>query len=229
MPPDRDGNGIADIVDTGDPNSNAFSDGKTRGVVQDQGDQVLIVTDAPDHGDGVLIIADVTSRGRKPATVPGCEGAAAITLDAGDVLVVTCGSVTIEVLAGAVEVMFVAEDGTKALANIGQGNELTFDPEAVTFDAPTTNPDTIVVQVENEQISVASGERAQPEAQISPEAPTATPAAVTPQPTLTPVPEIAPSDDGFGGGAISAITIAIVAVLTIIGGITYSFVRRSQG
>ncbi len=76
---------------------------------------------------------------------------------------------------------------------------------------------------------MASGEHARVEAQISPEAPTATPAAVAPQPTLTPVSEIAPSDEGLGGGAISAITIAIMVVLTLIGGITYSYVRRSKG
>ena len=189
----------------------------------------LIVTDAPEEGDGVLIIADVTSRGPSPATVTVCEGGAVLTLDAGDVIMVTCGSVTIEVLAGSVEVMFVAEDGTEAVASIGRGNELTFDPKAVTFDAPATNTDTIVIMVEDKQISVASGEHAQVEAQISPEAPAATPAAVAPQPTLTPAPEIAPSDDGLGAVAISAIMIAILVVLTIIGGITYSFIRKSKG
>ena len=229
MPPDRDGNGIADIVDTGDPDSNDFSDGKTRGIVEDRGDQVLIVTDAADEGDGVLIIADVTSRGQKPATVIVCEGAAVITLDVGDVIIVTCGSVTIEVLAGSVEVIFVGEDGTEAVASIGQGNELTFDTDAVTFDAPATNADTIVIMAADEQISVPPGEHAQVEAPISPEAPAATPAAVAPQPTFTPVPEIAPSDDGLGGGAISAITIAILVVLSLIGGITYSYVRKSKG
>ena len=171
----------------------------------------------------------MTSKGRKPATVTVCEGAAVITLDAGDVIIVTCGSVTIEVVAGSVEVKFVAEDGTEAVATIGRGNALTFDTEAVTFDAPATNAETIVVQVGDEQISVASGEHARVEAQIFPEAPTATPAAAAPQPTLTPVPEIAPSDDGLGSGAISAITIAILAVLSIIGGVTYFFIRRSQG
>ena len=226
LPPDSDGNGIADIVDTGGPNSNDFSDGKTKGVVEDQGDQVLIVTDAADEGDGVLIIADLTSRGRKPATVTVCEGAAVITLGAGDAIIVTCGSVTIKVVAGYVEVVFVAEDGTKAAANIGLGNELTFDAEAVTFDAPATNTDTIVVQVENEQISVASGEQARVEARISTEAPAATPAATAPPPTLTPTPEIAPSDDGLGGVTISAITLAILVLLSLIGGITYAYVRR---
>ena len=37
VPPDRDGNGIADIVDSGGPSSNEFSDGKTTGVVEDRG------------------------------------------------------------------------------------------------------------------------------------------------------------------------------------------------
>ena len=76
---------------------------------------------------------------------------------------------------------------------------------------------------------MASGEHAGVEAQISPEAPTATPAAVAPQPTLTPLPEIAPSDEGFAGGAISAIVIARMVDLSIIGGITYSYIRRSKG
>ena len=61
---------------------------------------------------------------------------------------------------------------------------------------------------------MASGEHARVEAQISPEAPTATPAAVAPQPTLTPLPDI---------------VIARMVDLSIIGGITYSYVRRSKG
>ncbi len=228
MPPDRDGNGIADIVDTGGPNSNDFSDGKTRGVVVDKGDQVLIVTDAADERDGVLIIADVTSRGRKPATVTVCEGAAVITLDAGDVIIVTCGSVTIEVLAGSVEVMFVAEDGTEAVASIGRGNELTFDAVAVTFDAPATNADTIVIMVGDEQISVASGQHADVEAMIAASAPVLTPAPVIGEPTPEAGDVGAGEEEDSGGPTISAILIALIAAAGIIGGLSYTFLRRSN-
>ena len=226
---DNDGNGIADAVNTGARGADSFSDGTTGGVISDRGDQILTVTDAADAGDGILIAAAASSRGPKPAAIAVCQGAAIISLDAGDIVIVTCGSVTIKVIAGMVEVTFVADDGTKATTSLGEGNELTFDAKTVVFEAPSTNPDTIVVQVEDGQISVAPGEQVQVEAQISPETPAATPAAVAPQPTLTPVSEIAPSDEGLGGGAISAITIAIMVVLTLIGGITYSYVRRSKG
>ena len=227
-PGDNDGNGIADAVDTGARGSDSFSDGTTGGVVSDRGDQILTVTDAADAGDGILIAAAASSRGLKPAAIAVCGGAAIISLDAGDIVIVTCGSVTIKVIEGMVEVTFVGDSGTEATTSLGEGNELTFDPETLAFEAPAANPDAIVVQVEDEQISVAPGEHAQADAQISLAVPTATPPAVAPQPTFTPVPEFAPSDDGLGAGAISAITIAIVTVLTVIGGITYSFVSRSK-
>ena len=225
---DTDGNGIADALDTGARGAGSFSDGTTGGVVSDRGDQILTITDAADAGDGILIAAIASSRGTKPAAIAVCEGAAIISLDDGDLVIVTCGSVTIEVIEGIVEITFVADDGTEATTSLGEGNELTFDTEAVTFDAPATNADTIVIMVEDKQISVASGEHAQVKGQISPEAPTATPVAVAPQPTLTPVPEIAPSGEGLGGGAISAITLAIMVVLTIIGGITYAYIHGSK-
>ena len=127
-------------MDIGARGADSFSDGTTGGVVSDRGDQILTVTDAADAGDGILIAAAASSRGPKPAAIAVCEGAAIISLDAGDIVIVTCGSVTIKVIEGMVEVTFVADDGTEATASLGEGNELTFDAETSAFEAPPQIP-----------------------------------------------------------------------------------------
>jgi len=53
---------------------------------------------------------------------------------------VTCGSVTVEVISGTVEVTFVAEDGTPATANLDQGDNITFEPETFAITNNGSSP-----------------------------------------------------------------------------------------
>ena len=152
-----DGDGIAEPVDTQPLSfSSDFSDGITTGSIRARGDQALTVTDAPDPGDGVVISAD-SSGGTAMATVVVCDGSATFSLSPGDTVVVTCSSVAIEVIAGTVEITFVADDGTRATVSLGEGNSLTFDSEMITFTAPAGNRDTVVVVVAGQQIPVSPG------------------------------------------------------------------------
>ncbi|MCH8290829.1 T9SS type A sorting domain-containing protein [Candidatus Poribacteria bacterium] len=63
-------------------------------------------------------------------------------------MVVTCGSVTVEVIHGTVEVTLVPDEGLPATTSLNEGNSLTFEPTTFTITAPPTNVDTVKVVVE---------------------------------------------------------------------------------
>jgi hypothetical protein len=152
-----DGDGIADLIDTSpEEYSNDFSDAtETNGTITDRGDQVLTVKDEPDPY-GVRITADPAG-GDTPATVSACGGSSIVTLSPGDEVVVTCGSVTIEVIGGLVEITFVADDGTLATTSLVKGSSLVFEPTTFTITAPSSNTEDVAILVNGEEISLAAG------------------------------------------------------------------------
>jgi len=169
--PDTDGDGIWDIYDEDDDNdgiadpvdtepklySNDFADAATTtGTIISRGDQVLTITDEPDP-DGARISASIDG-GPIKAKVSACGGAASYKLDAGNEVVVTCGSVETRVLSGPVEIDFLAADGTPATTTLDADYTLLFEPATFMFTAPSTNPDVIVVLVEGLEYSIAPGE-----------------------------------------------------------------------
>ena len=98
--PDVDGDGIFNEVDTlPETLSDAFSaiglGGTTTGTITDLGDQNLTISKEPSP-NGVKITD--TFGGIIPATFTVCSGSAEFPLLSGDEVVVTCGSVTIEVV-----------------------------------------------------------------------------------------------------------------------------------
>ncbi len=146
--PDRDG--IFDEVDT-DPIffSNDFSDGTTTGTITNRGDQILTITDStdPSPNDGVSITADL-SGGAAPASVSACGGTAILSLNAGEEAVVTCGSVTIGVISGIVDITFVDAEGNTAAVSLTQDNNITFESETFSITASSTNTDLVVITFE---------------------------------------------------------------------------------
>lgn len=107
---DSDGDGIDDAIDT-EPAvfSNEFDDGATMGTISDRGDQELTVTEAT-APHGVRIMAGCEG-GEDPALITACSPILhRITVSACDDLLVTCGSATVQVLVGPVEVELA--DGT---------------------------------------------------------------------------------------------------------------------
>lgn len=155
---DADGDGIADLIDMVPPN---FSDdfmntATTSGTITNRGNQILTITDEPDP-DGVRITADPAG-GDTPATVSVCGGSSIVTLSPGDEVVETCSSVEIKVISGQVEITFVADDGTLATTSLVKGSSLIFEPTTLTFTAPESNSEPIVVLVEGTEISLEPGE-----------------------------------------------------------------------
>jgi len=129
---DSDGDGIADNIDD-DPNDlaiDSFSDGITFGTIL-SGNANLSITD--DLANGVNIVAT------GPATVSVC-GTTALSLIAGNSVGVKCGSVTIDVVNGPVNVTFTADDGTILGTTLITNDKVTFESDTVTLtnDGPNT-------------------------------------------------------------------------------------------
>src|SRR6185436_6367216 len=121
------------------------------------GNQILTIMDAPNIDDGVLMSANFAG-GSTPAVISIASGAATFYVNAGDQLVVTHGSVIVQVLAGTVEATFVSNSGEVATASLPAGNELTFKPETFTFSAPATNTQTVQVVANGSEIAIGSGQ-----------------------------------------------------------------------
>jgi hypothetical protein len=160
--PDVDGDGIYNDIDTQPFTlSNDFSDGTTSGSIQDRGDQTLQISDVPDPTQGVLAQVTASNGTTNPALIQSCNGAAQHSLDAaGDSVVITCGSVILDVLGGQVGNTLFATDGTTATVNLPAGNGLTFKPEQSIITATETNTDPITVNVGGAQKVVNPGSQA---------------------------------------------------------------------
>jgi hypothetical protein len=156
--PDSDSDGIDDAVDPQPLTfSLDFSDGTTTGAIVDFGDQIITIVDAPDPADGVLIVADLAG-GALPAIISIDGGASILSLTAGDQVIVTHGSVILDVLAGAVEATFLADNGSEATSSLPAGISLTFEPENFTFIAPVENTQPVEIIANGTEISVPPGE-----------------------------------------------------------------------
>ena len=164
---DFDGDGIADLIDLDPLNfSDEFSDvalgGMTTGRILSRGNQILTLTDSTDPApdDGVRIAASL-SGGPAVSIVQACSPPSTFFLDEGDVIIVTCTSVSLNVKRGTVEIDLVAEDGRTATAVVGEGNRLVFDSTDFTFFAPPTNPEAVVLIIGGKEILLAPGQTAQ--------------------------------------------------------------------
>ena len=125
------------------------NDGRSGGLV------FQVSTDPPPD-EGVRITAD-PSGGAAAATISACGGAATITLQAGDEVLVTCGGISIVVIAGTVAITLEATDGTIATTSLAAGNGLAFDPETLAFTAPSANTGPVVILVDGRQVTLEPG------------------------------------------------------------------------
>ena len=158
---DTDGDGIADNIDRFPfGKSSAFGDidigGKTFGFINTRGNQTLTLVEETNPA-GVRITS--TSGGAQPAIIlMVCGGpTTTVSIDAGESLVVTCGSVTLTILVGPVDATLVGDDGTVATVSLNSGFEFTFDPETLEFSAPSDNPGDITILVDGSPVVVAPG------------------------------------------------------------------------
>ena len=100
-----------------------FSDGTTFGSISDDGGLSITVTDDPSNGVEVSVTG-----GAGTATLTVCPEALAIILTAGDIVLITCGSVEVMVVGGSAEIdlgggviVIVSEGATATVTDLGGG------------------------------------------------------------------------------------------------------------
>lgn len=155
---DTDGDGIFDEIDLLPATfSDDFADdATTTGRISSRGNANLNLTvrDATSSADGVVAEADAGGSNPK-AKIVACGSN--FFVSAGDQVVITCGSVTVQVVEGdGVEIEFIADDGTVASTTLTTGNTIIFDTEEATFSAPPGESSTIIV--EGNEITLEPGE-----------------------------------------------------------------------
>ena len=136
-PGDGDGDGIEDSIDTG---SETFADGEpgTFGSILDAGGGVFIADLVEPFGVKIVV-----SAGGGPATIRVC-GFTTLTLPTGGEADVTCGSVTIDAIAGPVVVepdgdgVAIVSIPTGVRGSVSDGPDDTFTVEHLAGDEPIT-------------------------------------------------------------------------------------------
>jgi len=141
---DFDWDGIFDNIDI-EPTkfSNDFSDGTTSGTITLGTHTFLEITDNP--GNGVNISSSVMG------TVDVC-GISSLSLSADSSINISCGSVTIEVVSGSVDVEFVRDDGTTVTTTLTEGDDVTFEQDAMVFTNNGLTP--VIIEVNGEQTTI---------------------------------------------------------------------------
>ncbi|GJQ58031.1 MAG: hypothetical protein D8M57_01405 [Candidatus Scalindua sp. AMX11] len=144
---------------SGDDFSDSAFGGTTSGTIADRGDQALTITDEPAPG-GVRIKVDSLG-GLEPAVITACGTGTRLTMDSGDEAVVTCGgalvegggshaedgSADIDVKEGTIDALFTDVNGFTASGSLPEGSAFTFLPDPFTLTAPSTNTDTVLIDI----------------------------------------------------------------------------------
>ena len=145
---DGDGDGVADSIDSG---AAAFDDGAgTSGAIVDAAGLDVLVEDADDSGDGVKI---TVGPGSGKATFSVCGFT--LKVSAGSEIVVTCGSVRVEVVVGAAEIDL---GGGAVLVSVPEGGTAKVTEEGGTFfSVDNLGSLAIDVTVDGELTSIPAG------------------------------------------------------------------------
>ena len=141
-------------VDPVDFNDSIYG-GTSFGTILNPGDQFLNISDSP-YPAGVVVNA-ASNGGQVPASIRVCDEAEIRNLNAGDTIIVTCGSVKIRVISGDITVEF-PQGEIPALVDLNEGNTLSFDGSTETFTVPISNKDSVVIQKADAELILEPGE-----------------------------------------------------------------------
>jgi len=123
------------------------------GTIVDRGEQNVFINDS-DPG-GIFFNAE-KGGGETPATIIACDKAGQIEVDSGDSGNITCGSITVSIVTGSVDVQFNTGAGP-ATTTMGALDSITFDGDTLTFtNNSLTN--TAVIKIAGRTITLAPGE-----------------------------------------------------------------------
>ncbi|HLC25079.1 MAG TPA: peroxidase family protein, partial [Nitrosopumilaceae archaeon] len=154
---DDDGDGISDTIDTmptvySPSFSDVFLGGTTYGHIENRGGKAVTIIDEPDPA-GVRVSA---VGGGAPATVSSCGFEGTISFDSGDMAVITCGSVTIQVLSGSVDISYMMS-GITVTAEMFSGT-IMINPDPGSVSITNLSGDTIImVMIDGVQTEIGPG------------------------------------------------------------------------
>ncbi|MDH3960638.1 MAG: PxKF domain-containing protein, partial [Desulfuromonadales bacterium] len=162
---DDDNDGIDDDIDTIPLESSvAFSDidqgGTTYGIIAEFGDQTLRLWDAtPSANNGVYVSTNYCAPGNShvPSILSMCGGIAEVAVGPCDFIEATCGSITLQVFEGPVEVNLFADNSSVAHVSVPTGNLMTFDASSAVISTPQSNIENILLTVNGSAIELAPG------------------------------------------------------------------------
>jgi len=149
---DDDSDGIANSVDTG---VNTFSDGTTSGEITDRGGQIFTIVDAS-GSDGVTISTTSSPTSNALSTTTLCGAKATLTMNRGDSVTATCGSVILDAHGNSFGVVFTDNNGKTFSTRISNGDKVTFD-ETVPSLSTTSSSNTLNITINGQQYSLNSG------------------------------------------------------------------------
>jgi len=159
VPDDDDGDGIVRLVDT---LPTVFSDdfddvpigGETEGVLKSRGDQDILILEET-NPDGIFFDVD-GGGGVTPGLIVACDEAGELEVDSGDSGTITCGSITVSIISGSVDVQF-NTGGFPATTTMVTTNSLMFDDDTLIITNNSMTDDA-VFQIGNITITLAPGE-----------------------------------------------------------------------
>ena len=108
-----------------------------------------------DDNDGFVDEDPGIGFGPAPGKISVCDGSALISLGAGEAVNITCGSVTVEVQNGSVDIQFTSTGGITTDTTLGPLQSMTFDPETLSITAGP-NTDAIITLNDGRQIPISS-------------------------------------------------------------------------
>jgi len=154
---DDDGDGISDTIDTmptvySPSFSDVFLGGTTYGHIENRGGKAVTIIDEPDPA-GVRVSA---VGGGAPATVSSCGFEGTISFDSGDMAVITCGSVTIQVLSGSVDISYMMGGSTVTAEMFSGTIMINPDPGSVSI-TNLSGDTTIMVMIDGIQTEIGPG------------------------------------------------------------------------
>jgi hypothetical protein len=154
---DLDRDGIRNEVDPddNDPTNDSFetSSGTSGILIRSVPNQNLTVTVNNEGGVTIRVFFG------GPVHVEACGGQEIHDLAAGESIDVVCGSITVRVNEGSIELILRGDDGTPLTVNLQEGYEMTFEPEDNTITTPSSNPGpvTAIITETGNEITIPSG------------------------------------------------------------------------
>jgi len=122
----------------------------------DAAKDICVTPTLPDGIDpGLFFNADDTGDST-PATIIACDNTGEITVDSGDSGTIKCGSITVSIISGSVDVQFNTNSGP-ATTTMGALDSITYDVDTLTFTNNSVTSVT-VIKIGGQTITLSPGE-----------------------------------------------------------------------